>query len=151
VSASLRAVLTPAQLAELDEADEWYAYLDGLTVELLERSADRRIRSLVGGPLEPLANVLARLYRVSDDLGYSSPPAPARVLTAKERRRQDADRAAARAFRRIGERDGFRCRACGIDRTLTVDHVIAVENGGSDEDENFQLLCRSHNSAKGTT
>jgi 5-methylcytosine-specific restriction endonuclease McrA len=80
------------------------------------------------------------------------PPLPDPVEKAqKAQRRADASRAAAKAFRRIGERDGFRCRVCGLDRTLTVDHIIAVDNGGTDDDENFQLLCRSHNSIKGTS
>jgi len=65
-------------------------------------------------------------------------------------RRLEADRAAARAFRRIGERDGFSCQHCGVESGLTVDHVIAVINGGTDDDANLQLLCRSCNSRKGT-
>jgi hypothetical protein len=65
-------------------------------------------------------------------------------------RRLEADRAAAKAFRRIGERDGFSCRHCGTAALLTVDHVVAVANGGTDDDDNLQLLCRSCNSRKGT-
>ncbi len=64
-------------------------------------------------------------------------------------RRAEATRAARDAFRRVGERDGFSCRHCGAGRNLTVDHVVAVVNGGSDEDENFQILCAPCNSRKG--
>jgi hypothetical protein len=78
------------------------------------------------------------------------PPAPRPVATHPEAaRRRNANRRIQKAFRRIGERDGFRCRTCGLDRTLTVDHVIAVINGGTDDDDNLQILCRSHNTAKG--
>jgi 5-methylcytosine-specific restriction endonuclease McrA len=43
---------------------------------------------------------------------------------------------------RIRERDGYRCRMCK--RVVTVgevDHIIPVENGGSNDDSNLQLLC----------
>ena len=119
--------------------------IDAAAGELLALVADPINRFMVGGPVEPELNAISQLVRVARELGYIDPEPPPRPLS----RREEADRAAAKAFRRIGERDGFRCRVCGTDRTLTVDHIIAVVNGGSDDDDNFQLLCRSHNSAKG--
>lgn len=52
--------------------------------------------------------------------------------------------------RRIMERDEYRCQACGTHRDLSVDHILAEVNGGTDEDENLQTLCRPCNSRKGT-
>lgn len=49
----------------------------------------------------------------------------------------------------VKERDAFRCRKCGTHENLTVDHIIAVANGGSNEPENLQTLCQSCNSVKG--
>lgn len=95
---------------------------------------------------------VTRLVRELDAVGALATLAlaPRPTLTpGPDARRRKADQEAAKAFRRIGERDGFRCRVCGTDRTLTVDHVIAVANGGTDDDDNLQLLCRSHNSSKG--
>jgi hypothetical protein len=46
-------------------------------------------------------------------------------------------------------RDGMRCMRCGSTESLTVDHVIPVIHGGSDEVGNLQTLCRSCNSKKG--
>lgn len=76
-------------------------------------------------------------------------------------RRCHAD-AARRAYRRqprqpipeairraVMERDGYRCRACGVWHSLTIDHVRPVAAGGSDDLENLQTLCRSCNSSKG--
>jgi 5-methylcytosine-specific restriction endonuclease McrA len=51
--------------------------------------------------------------------------------------------------RRVFERDGHRCRACSSPELLAVDHVVAVINGGSDDFENLQTLCRTCNSSKG--
>lgn len=51
-------------------------------------------------------------------------------------------------------RDGFRCAYCMADlhgadyRDLTVDHVQAKEDGGSDDPSNLILACRSCNCSK---
>lgn len=42
------------------------------------------------------------------------------------------------------------CLCCGADdKPLTVDHVVPVSRGGSNNIENIQPLCRSCNSSKG--
>lgn len=44
--------------------------------------------------------------------------------------------------KRIRERDGYCCKACGVAvRVGQVDHVIPLDKGGSDEDSNLQLMC----------
>jgi 5-methylcytosine-specific restriction endonuclease McrA len=54
----------------------------------------------------------------------------------------------------IYHRDGFACAYCsegaesGIGRGLTLDHVLAVELGGSNEPSNLVTACLSCNSAK---
>ncbi|MGC3818621.1 HNH endonuclease [Acinetobacter sp. G11] len=50
----------------------------------------------------------------------------------------------------IFNRDGCICKHCGSTSDLTVDHIIPVIHGGSDELDNLQTLCRSCNSKKGT-
>lgn len=51
--------------------------------------------------------------------------------------------------RRVFERDGHQCRGCSSRERLAVDHIVAVINGGSDDFENLQTLCRTCNSSKG--
>jgi hypothetical protein len=46
------------------------------------------------------------------------------------------------------KRDGATCRTCGTANGLTVDHVRAKINGGTNELDNLQLLCLSCNSRK---
>jgi ATP adenylyltransferase len=51
----------------------------------------------------------------------------------------------------ILKRAKFRCELCGIsadNKALEVDHIIPRNNGGSDEESNFQALCYSCNAMK---
>ena len=50
---------------------------------------------------------------------------------------------------KVFRRDGFKCRACGTDDELTIDHIQAWSHGGSDDLENLQTLCQHCNSSKG--
>jgi 5-methylcytosine-specific restriction endonuclease McrA len=57
------------------------------------------------------------------------------------------------AYRRIAARDGEQCAVCTIgnkmsftregylQKSLHVDHVTALRSGGSNHDDNLQLLC----------
>lgn len=49
----------------------------------------------------------------------------------------------------VFSRDGWACRECRSPDKLSVDHIIPVIAGGSDEIENLQTLCRKCNSSKG--
>lgn len=50
------------------------------------------------------------------------------------------------------KRAGNRCELCGIssqERQLDVDHIRPVSKGGSNDESNFQVLCRKCNAQKG--
>jgi 5-methylcytosine-specific restriction enzyme A len=52
----------------------------------------------------------------------------------------------------VFHRDGYRCLECGAtnhETSLEVDHIIPVAQGGTDELDNLQTLCRTCNQAKG--
>lgn len=53
----------------------------------------------------------------------------------------------------IKERDGHQCMLrygnCTVDTDLTVDHVVAKVNGGTDDEWNLITACRSCNGSKG--
>lgn len=104
-----------------------------------------------------LAPVLARSWRFGDGDGggvielmrrvvvdYDPSVLPSRPPTSSHRRQLSM---ATRT--RIMERDGYRCKRCGTQKALSIDHIIAVVNGGSDQDDNLQTLCGPCNSSKG--
>lgn len=48
----------------------------------------------------------------------------------------------------VYHRDGFCCVYCGSKERLSLDHVIACENGGTNDVTNLVTACVSCNSAK---
>jgi len=53
--------------------------------------------------------------------------------------------------KRLFQRDGFICKHCGCTdvEQLSIDHIIPVSAGGTNDLENLQVLCRKCNSSKG--
>ena len=52
---------------------------------------------------------------------------------------------------RILVRDAYRCRACGrvvYGRKAHVDHIRPLEDGGTDDDANLQVLCEADHGRK---
>jgi hypothetical protein len=49
---------------------------------------------------------------------------------------------------RIMFRDGGKCIKCAATDDLSIDHIVPIVKGGSDEDDNLRTLCRSCNSSK---
>ena len=46
-------------------------------------------------------------------------------------------------------RDGNHCQHCGTTEHITVDHIIPLARGGTNDLENLQLLCKFCNGRKG--
>lgn len=66
----------------------------------------------------------------------------------KERRKQFGDKRAM-IYLSLIERDGNKCNMCHSLEYLSIDHIIPLSKGGSDDLTNLQILCRSCNSSKG--
>ena len=49
---------------------------------------------------------------------------------------------------RILQRDGYCCQYCGSESADTVDHVIPISKGGTDEDFNLVAACKRCNYSK---
>jgi len=53
------------------------------------------------------------------------------------------------AYPAVFRRDGYSCRYCGSTDYLSIDHVVPRHQGGSDDEPNLVVACRSCNSRKG--
>lgn len=49
---------------------------------------------------------------------------------------------------RIFSRDNYKCVLCGSTERLTIDHIISIYRGGTDDDDNLQTLCNRCNAGK---
>lgn len=47
------------------------------------------------------------------------------------------------------ENAGYKCQECENRENLTVDHIVPITRGGTNDVSNFQILCRSCNASKG--
>lgn len=81
--------------------------------------------------------VYDQLVRAAKEVGLPTPPKL--VVTPAERERR---RLGAQARRRVMERDEYRCRRCGDHRSLEIDHIIAIKDDGTSDDDNLQTLCK---------
>ena len=52
---------------------------------------------------------------------------------------------------RVLIRDEYRCVKCSSQKDLQFDHNVAVANGGSNEEDNVQVLCKICNLRKGVS
>lgn len=111
---------------------------------LIERDGDRyRLSTIFDGlsdaQLEEIRGIL--VSRIDDYLGLTDPfNTNAREYIPGKSRFE------------VLKRAGNRCELCGIsnqERQLDVDHIRPVSKGGSNDESNFQVLCRKCNAQKG--
>lgn len=80
------------------------------------------------------------LIPVQDDLGYSQP------IPEQTSHRPHIP---LRVRRDVFARHGRRCRFCGTEDRIELDHVVPFSQGGQDVATNLQPLCKPCNLAKG--
>jgi 5-methylcytosine-specific restriction enzyme A len=71
-------------------------------------------------------------------------------LKPKRKKRRKVGKLSRLQKDRVMARDNWKCRKCGSQDDLTIDHRRAVVNGGTNAMSNLQTLCWPCNQAKGT-
>jgi 5-methylcytosine-specific restriction endonuclease McrA len=82
---------------------------------------------------------------------YQSDSAAERVRRYRDKRQASGmDRGASytKHLAALMERDGGKCIYCGSDDSLVIDHMIPIQNGGTDDPDNLGMACKRCNSGK---
>ena len=106
------------------------------------------------GPLAGLGEITVEtMLAVLDRAREIDKEAVARREAKREalehRRRQFSSRRPRLVLLMLAAGVEHRCAHCRTTENLTVDHILAVSRGGSDELDNLQFLCQPCNSRKG--
>ena len=67
----------------------------------------------------------------------------------KRRRSQFSSKYDALVLALIERGDSYCCQECGKSEDLTIDHIVPLSKGGTDDLDNLRWLCRKCNSRKG--
>lgn len=137
----------------------------GLCTKWINGSSDATVLSMVRG----MAELSEHPYLIETHCGgiqnfksieeFIASFENAQVRSASVKKKQELSAVRRRQFNgrhdelvlALIERDGYVCahQSCNVTTDLTVDHIVALSKGGTDELGNLRLLCRSHNSGKG--
>lgn len=114
---------------------------------------DRLIAARLDMPMElfePHRDVLLRGWWAAEDGRLYHDTLVERVREMMSVRGVDRARADARRnqFEKVRERDGHACVYCGNTKYLTLDHLVPLSRGGSNDEENLVTACRPCNSKK---
>jgi hypothetical protein len=71
------------------------------------------------------------------------------ALLSVPNRKKKARRISSSKRLKVFERDEWRCRFCGAQNDLVIDHIFPVSKGGGNQIENLQTLCKNCNELKG--
>ncbi|SRR5258708_18522761 len=124
--------------------------------ELSEQLLDRQIEDMRRGIRMKLKSkrleALSSFYSLVDEMNWEQVLSYIdKMAIVNDKELQLADRYIPPEVKKaVWERDGGRCVKCGSQSEMHFDHIIPRSKGGSTTVENLQLLCKSHNLAKGS-
>jgi hypothetical protein len=120
-------------------------------------------QDLIGEPFLPFKNInlcsscyeqlIEQIYRMAGcgDGGFIHLMFKHCLQSGHNRRKRKPIYQYKKIFKELLYKYKFKCVQCeeNNEKRLTIDHIIPVSKGGSDEIKNLQILCRSCNSKKG--
>lgn len=123
------------------------------------RETDRRYRDRLGDEYlrrrREQAALLRRFHpeqayrRVAEWYRRNPEAVAAKHARRRARKLQSEGQFTAKQFRAMCDRFGGHCLCCGVIGPLSVDHVVPLAHGGSNDIGNIQPLCKSCNQRKG--
>ena len=143
---------TQIKLEDLDfyaignEIDIWgvvYGGKDALYIMPLPTEDPEDLDRLTCKRLVMNEEEMARFFKQTDVLDVQGPQ---KIILRKSQRMVDQ-----KIAWNVYKRDGYRCRYCGEEKPLTVDHVDLWEDGGSSTEANLISACRRCNKLRGST
>ncbi len=121
-------------------------------IAFAELRSERLLEACIGGPLEDLGEISYEEYLEElRQFEIQKAAREAKRRHTKSRRATFKSRRDQLILKMIDAGVPYVCATlgCGIHQDLTVDHVIPLSRGGTDELSNLQFLCVEHNSSKG--
>lgn len=111
-------------------------------------AAERLQRQWIGIDISPKAIELVK-YRLEKEVGFWG-----KVISREDipKRSEKLPNYATHKHQLYGKQEGI-CNGCKSHfpfRNMTVDHIVPQKHGGTDHEDNLQLLCGACNSTKGT-
>jgi 5-methylcytosine-specific restriction protein A len=77
---------------------------------------------------------------------------PIKVVKTKPKKTKFVRKKISKTLRKlVFERDKYTCQHpdCGSKLDLTIDHIVPISKGGTNDVSNLQTLCFKHNNSKG--
>jgi len=119
-----------------------------------EHINDDYLREAIGSGIGPLADrgemTFGEYLEICEEIRIADQTMRAKRENTKTRRREYEARRAQLALAMIETGKQHVCSqpGCGETQDLTIDHIVPLSRGGSDDLSNLRFLCRYHNGSK---
>lgn len=128
---------------------QWNYYYDG--VEYFDKKQRKAIRNVFKNKgfwdVDAFIN-FKRREEIEEVMALSEAQDIKKDLYPARRRRATSYTGKKKIREAVFKKHGKICKNCGATEQIQIDHVIAVVNGGKNEIDNLQPLCKSCNSSK---
>lgn len=143
-----RAAVAAEAIAHAVKRDDFEGFCQAIEdIDFDLRTVESDIHSLINR-VQIKTGIRNRLVKLRDEAYMKMRQSPNASYFI---RRYDANKHIAKHEVRqaVFSKDGHKCVRCGATKPLSVDHIVPVVMGGSDDLSNLQTLCRRCNSIKG--